>query len=231
MPPPAGRDADRSGVMTKRVGLYLRVSTKNGQEEQVAGAPTRKAALYARHRHIDPQRQTLWRAEWIRTFSSALDRQQFVVSSEFGRSTVAHGHPSSCRPRRTDRVVGRCPERRHSPPGSDGVTPRSRCRRCERIAEPKVRIRSPPAESLQTFSSSRAATAMAKPDTLHSRTGSSNPVPSSGESDELSPEQARSPVGSRGCPLLGSRGGDREDQAQRPDKTVGTKHARDKNGR
>ena len=118
MPPPAGRDADRSGVMTKRVGLYLRVSTKNGQEEQVAGAPTRKAALCARHRHIDPQRQTLWRAEWIRTFSSALDRQQFVVSSEFGRSTVAHGHPSSCRPRRTDRVVGRCPERRHSPPGS-----------------------------------------------------------------------------------------------------------------
>jgi len=147
MPPPAGRDADRSGVMTKRVGLYLRVSTKNGQEEQVAGAPTRKAALCARHRHIDPQRQTLWRAEWIRTFSSALDRQQFVVSSEFGRSTVAHGHPSSCRPRRTDRVVGRCPERRHSPPGSDGVTPRSRCRRCERIAEPKVRIRSPPAVS------------------------------------------------------------------------------------
>ena len=109
MPPPAGRDADRSGVMTKRVGLYLRVSTKNGQEEQVAGAPTRKAALCARHRHIDPQRQTLWRAEWIRTFSSALDRQQFVVSSEFGRSTVAHGHPSSCRPRRTDRVVGRGP--------------------------------------------------------------------------------------------------------------------------
>ena len=154
MPPPAGRDADRSGVMTKRVGLYLRVSTKNGQEEQVAGAPTRKAALCARHRHIDPQRQTLWRAEWIRTFSSALDRQQFVVSSEFGRSTVAHGHPSSCRPRRTDRVVGRCPERRHSPPGSDGVTPRSRCRRCERIAEPKVRIRSPPAESHTNSSSS-----------------------------------------------------------------------------
>jgi hypothetical protein len=28
-------------------------------------------------------------AEWIRTFSSALDRQQLVVSSEFGRSTGA----------------------------------------------------------------------------------------------------------------------------------------------
>ena len=55
----------------------------------------------------------------------------------------AHGHPSSCRPRRTDRVVGRGTERRHSPPGSGGVTPRSRCRRCERVAEPKVRIRSP----------------------------------------------------------------------------------------
>jgi hypothetical protein len=31
--------------------------------------------------------------------------------------------------------------------GSGGVTPRSRCRRCVRVAEPKVRIRSPPAES------------------------------------------------------------------------------------
>src|SRR6516165_3847111 len=37
------------------------------------------------------------------------------------------------------------------------------------------------------------------------------------------------PVGSRGCQLLGSRG-NREDQAQRPDKTVGTKLGRDKNG-
>ena len=45
-----------------------------------------------------------------------------------------------------------------------------------------VRIRFPPAGSLQTFSSSRAATAMAKPDSSHSRTGSSNPVPSCGES-------------------------------------------------
>src|SRR6516225_7680639 len=58
----------------------------------------------------------------------------------------AHGHPSRCRLRRTDRVVGRGPERRHSPFGSGGVTQRSRCRRCKRIAEREVRIHSPPAE-------------------------------------------------------------------------------------
>jgi hypothetical protein len=46
------------------------------------------------------------------------------------------------------------PERRHVPPGSGDVTPRSRCRRCERIAEPKVRIRTPPAESPRTIGSS-----------------------------------------------------------------------------
>jgi hypothetical protein len=128
-------------------------------------------------------RVTLPGGEWIRTFSSAQDSN----SSCFRPSSAdlpAHDHPSSCRPRRTDRVVGRGPESRHSPPGG-GVTPRSRCRRCERIAEPKVRIRSSPAGSLQTFSSSRAATAMAKPDSSHSRTGSSNPVPSSEESCEL----------------------------------------------
>src|SRR5262249_29102289 len=52
-----------------------------------------------------------------------------------------------CRPRHTDRVVGRRSEespltarirRRHTPP---------RCRRCKRMAEPVVRIRLPPAES------------------------------------------------------------------------------------
>jgi len=40
-------------------------------------------------------------AEWIRTFSSALDRQQFVVSSEFGRSTGARSSeklPASAEP-------------------------------------------------------------------------------------------------------------------------------------
>ena len=44
-------------------------------------------------------------AKWIRTFSSALGRQQFVVSSEFGRSTGARSsqqlpasaNRSSCR--------------------------------------------------------------------------------------------------------------------------------------
>jgi hypothetical protein len=35
------------------------------------------------------------------------------------------------------------PRSRHSPPGSGGVTPPPRCRRCKRIAELKVRIRSP----------------------------------------------------------------------------------------
>ena len=39
-------------------------------------------------------------------------------------------------------LTGGGPGRRHSPPGSGGVTPRSRCWRCERIAEPKVRIHS-----------------------------------------------------------------------------------------
>src|SRR6516162_6064291 len=59
-------------------------------------------------------------------------------------------------------------------------------------------------------------------------TGGSNLVPSSGESDELPPAR-RGPRRISGCPLLGSRG-DREDQAQRPDKTVGAKLGRDKNG-
>jgi hypothetical protein len=78
-------------------------------------------------------------AEWIRTSSSALDRHQFEVSSEFGRSTGTRSS-ERCRPRRTDRVVGRGPERRHSPAGSDGVTPRSRCQRCERVAGAKRRV-------------------------------------------------------------------------------------------
>ena len=43
---------------------------------------------------------------------------------------------------RYDRV---CPP--HSPPGSGDVTPRSRCQRCERIADAKVRIRPRPAAS------------------------------------------------------------------------------------
>ena len=86
-------------------------------------------------------------AEWIRTFSSAPDGQQFVVSSELGpmdRRTVIQavaglGEPLEFRAA----VRGVAPHRLDQA----GVTPRSRCRRCEPIAEPKVRIRSPPARS------------------------------------------------------------------------------------
>src|SRR6516162_5153339 len=46
-------------------------------------------------------------AEWIRTFSSALDRQRFRGSSELGPIYLRIGHPSPRRHRRTDRVVGR----------------------------------------------------------------------------------------------------------------------------
>ena len=53
-----------------------------------------------------------------------------------------HRNPKRCEHGLTPRVVELGPKRRHSPPGSGGVTPRSRCRRCERVAEPKVRIRS-----------------------------------------------------------------------------------------
>ena len=85
-------------------------------------------------------------AEWIRTFSSAPDGQQFVVSSELGpmdRRTVIQavaglGEPLEFRAA----VRGVAPHRLDQA----GVTPRSRCRRCEPIAEPKVRIRSPPPE-------------------------------------------------------------------------------------
>ena len=94
-------------------------------------------------------------AEWIRTFGSALDRQQFVVLSGFGRSTGARSsdqlpasaNRSSCRarsgaPSPTARI-----RRRH--------TKVPRCRRCERVAEPNVRIRSPRAVSPRTFGSGR----------------------------------------------------------------------------
>src|SRR6266404_2348045 len=106
---------------------------------------------------IEPAAPPLLIEEARFALDSPLERNGFHSSALIGNSSwfrpssadlPAHGHPSSCRPRRTDRVVGRGPERRHSPPGSGGVTPRSRCRRCERVAEPKVRIRSPPAKSL-----------------------------------------------------------------------------------
>jgi hypothetical protein len=53
-----------------------------------------------------------------------------------------HRNPKRCEHGLTPRVVELGPKRRHSPPGSGGVTPKLRCRRCERVAEPKVRIRS-----------------------------------------------------------------------------------------
>ena len=47
-------------------------------------------------------------AGWIRTCSSALDRQQFRDFILVGADLPARtGHPSSCRPRHADRVVGR----------------------------------------------------------------------------------------------------------------------------
>jgi hypothetical protein len=112
---------------------------------------------------IEPAAPPLLIEEARFALDSPLERNGFHSSALIGNSSwfrpssadlPAHGHPSSCRPRRTDRVVGRGPERRHSPPGSGGVTPRSRCRRCERVAEPKVRIRSPPAESPRDISPS-----------------------------------------------------------------------------
>ena len=83
-------------------------------------------------------------AGWIRTFSSAVDWQQLVVSSELGRSTGARSSeqlPASAN-RSSYRTGSGAP---HSPPGSGAVTPRSRCQRCERIADAKARISPPPA--------------------------------------------------------------------------------------
>ena len=61
-------------------------------------------------------------AEWIRTFGSALDRQWFRGFVRVGAIYLRVGHSSPPRPRRTDRVVGRRSEKRHSPPESKGVT-------------------------------------------------------------------------------------------------------------
>jgi hypothetical protein len=55
----------------------------------------------------------------------------FVGSSELGPIYRRTGHPSSCRPRHTPiELSGGGPRSRHSPPGSGGVTPPPRCRRC-----------------------------------------------------------------------------------------------------
>ena len=91
-------------------------------------------------------------AEWIRTFSSAPDGQQFVVSSELGpmdRRTVIQAVAGLGEPLEFRAAVRGAATHRLD---QAGVTPRSRCRRCERIAEPKVRIRSPPPKSQRTFS-------------------------------------------------------------------------------
>jgi len=78
---------------------------------------------------------------WIRTFSSALDRHQFVVSFEFGRSTDA---PSSEQlPASANRSS--CRAGSGAPPLTARIG-RRHTKGCERVAEPKVRIRSPPAE-------------------------------------------------------------------------------------
>ena len=73
-------------------------------------------------------------------------------SSKLGPIYRRIGHPSSCQPRHTDQVVERRSEEPLFNARSGGVTPRQRCRRCERIAEPEVRIRSPPAASRRTSS-------------------------------------------------------------------------------
>ena len=56
---------------------------------------------------------------WSGMDSNAQFRARLATVRGFvrvGADLPAHGHPSSCRPRRTDRVVGRGPGRRHSRP-------------------------------------------------------------------------------------------------------------------
>jgi hypothetical protein len=104
-----------------------------------------------------PPPRTRWFArlsagwEWIRTFSSALGRQRFRGLVGVGADLPAHrlseqlpvsAHQSSCR--------AAVPRSRRSSPGSGGVTQPQRRWRRKRIAEPTVRIRSPPAGSLRT---------------------------------------------------------------------------------
>src|SRR6516162_5893382 len=69
---------------------------------------------------------------WIRTFSSALDRQRFRGFVRVGSIYRRPGHPSTCRPRHTIELSRDGPRSRHSP------RIRQR-RRCKRIAEPNPR--------------------------------------------------------------------------------------------
>ena len=71
-------------------------------------------------------------AEWIRTFSSALDRQRFRGFVRVGSIYRRPGHPSTCRLRHTIELSRDGPRSRHSP------RIRQR-RRCKRIAEPNPR--------------------------------------------------------------------------------------------
>jgi hypothetical protein len=75
-----------------------------------------------------------------------------VGSSELGPIYRRTGHPSSCRPRHTDRVVER---RSEEPPLTARIqaASRPRCRLCKCIAEPKIRIHLSPAGSPANFRS------------------------------------------------------------------------------
>ena len=73
----------------------------------------------------------------------------FVCSSELGRSTGGPVIRAVAGLRTPIELSGGGPRSGHSPPGSGGVTPPPHCRRCKRIAEPRVRIRSPPPERVR----------------------------------------------------------------------------------
>ena len=60
-------------------------------------------------------------AEWIRTFSSALDRRRFRGFVRVGSIYRRPGHPSTCRPRHTIELSQGGPRSRHSPRGLGGV--------------------------------------------------------------------------------------------------------------
>ena len=85
-------------------------STAKGSCDRTTGAVVRgtESLLTLRWSGMDSNVQ--FRARWATVCG-------FV---RVGSDGPAHGHPSSCRPRRTARVSGGGPGRRHSPPGSGG---------------------------------------------------------------------------------------------------------------
>jgi hypothetical protein len=132
---------------------------------------------------------------WIRTIGSALDRQQVSwVRPSCGRSTGAPLIRAVAGLRIPIEVSGGGPRAATHHPDRDVVTPWPRCRRSERIAEPRVRIRSPPAGSpLRTgcynglelglsHGTRQAGEFERKPSSLSLGTDGSNPATSSGES-------------------------------------------------